>query len=435
MTPKNGIRAALPLRSSGRPRVVIIGGGFGGLNAARALKRADVDVVLVDRENHHVFQPLLYQVATAGLSPGDIASPIRHILRKQKNLQVLLGEALSVDVERKCVMLDIGEVPYAALIVAAGVTHSYFGNPAWQEIAPGLKTLHDALGIRERILFAFERAERTSDAALQRRLLSFVIIGAGPTGVELAGTLAEIARHTLRHEFRAIRPESARIILLEGGPALLATFPRVLQVKAEEGLRELGVEVRLGTRVTELEPGLVRTERETIEAETILWAAGVTGAALGKTLAAPVDRAGRVRVNPDLTLPGREDVYVVGDLAAFEVEGKLLPGVAQVAMQEATCAARNILLTLEGRARKTFVYKDLGNLATVGRARAVADLGRLRFSGYLAWLFWLFVHLMQLTGFRNRIVVLVQWAFAYATYQRGIRLITGEDRARPPGTS
>jgi NADH dehydrogenase len=324
-------------------------------------------------------------------------------------------------------VLDVGVVSYDALIVAAGATHSYFGRDEWQEFAPGLKTLHDALQIREKFLLAFERAERTADERLRSKLLTFVIIGAGPTGVELAGTLAEIARHTLKHEFRTIVPESARIVLLEGAPTLLSAFPPKLQRKAEIALHELGVEVRLETKVTGLEPGRVHIGDDVIEAETIVWAAGVMGSSLGRSLGAPVDRAGRVRVEPDLTVPGHEDVYVVGDLAAFEVDGKLLPGVAQVAMQQATCAARNVLRTFRGEPRKKFVYRDWGNLATIGRARAVADIGRLEFGGYFAWLFWLFVHLMQLVGFRNRLAVLLQWAFAYTTYQRDIRLITAED--------
>lgn len=419
--------SSLPLRGTGRPRVVVIGGGFGGLSAARALRGAPVDVVLVDRRNHHVFQPLLYQVATAGLSPGDIASPIRHILRRLSNVQVLLGEALAIDVERKVVRLDIGLLPYDALIVAAGATHSYFGHDAWQAEAPGLKTLDDALAIRRKVLLAFEQAERTTDGREQRRLLTFVVIGGGPTGVEMAGALAEIARHTLRHEFREIFPESARIVLLEGGMSLLAAFPEKLRQYAADSLRELGVEVRFGAAVTGVEAGRVRVGDETIEAGTVIWAAGVAASPLGRTLGVPVDRAGRVHVRPDLTIPGRDDVYVVGDLAAFDAgEGRLLPGVAQVAMQQAAWAARNVLATLRGETREPFGYRDLGNLATIGRARAVADLGSVRFSGYSAWLFWLFVHIWQLTGFRNRVLVFFQWAFAYLTYQRSIRLITGE---------
>jgi NADH dehydrogenase len=416
--------------------VVIVGGGFGGLSAARALKRAPVDVVLVDRVNHHLFQPLLYQVATAGLSPGDIASPIRYVLRRQSNVQVLLADVRSVDVPRKCLALDIGELPYDALILAAGATHSYFGHDEWRTVAPGLKTLDDALNVRRRVLVAFEQAERTADVEAQRRLLTFVVIGGGPTGVEMAGALAEIARHTLRHEFRAIAPESARIVLLEGAPTLLGTFPERLRRNAERELREIGVDVRTNTIVTAVEPGRVRIGDEAIEAGTVLWAAGVAASPLGRTLGVPVDRAGRVPVSPDLTIPGRDDVYVVGDLAAFRQEdGTLLPGVAQVAMQGAAHAARNIVRALQGQTRTPFVYRNYGTLATIGRARAVADLGRIRFAGYLAWLFWLFVHIMQLTGFRNRLVVFVQWAFAYLTYQRSIRLITGQEVASEPRSS
>jgi NADH dehydrogenase len=424
-------QGTLSVRTSGKPRVVVVGGGFGGLGAARALKRAAVDVVLVDRHNHHVFQPLLYQVATAGLSPSDIASPIRHVLRAQANVQVLLANATAVDVAGKKLVLDVGELAYDALIVAAGAAHAYFGHDAWREFAPGLKTLRDALEIRRRVLLAFEKAERTADAAQQARLLTFVIVGGGPTGVELAGTLAEIARHTLRHEYRRIAPENARIVLVEGGPGLLPAFPPELREKAARSLARLGVEVRLGAQVTGIEQGRVHLGADSIAAETILWAAGVAASPLGRTLGAPLDRAGRVLVESDLTIPGRDDVYVVGDLAALQQDGAWLPGVAQVAMQQAACAARNVLATLAGRPRERFRYRNYGNLATIGRASAVADLGRLRFSGTPAWLFWLFVHLMQLTGFRNRLLVLVQWAFAYFTYQRGGRLI-GDDLAAPP---
>ena len=419
----------LPLRTRGLPRVVVLGGGFGGLSAARALKRANVDVVLIDRNNHHVFQPLLYQVATAGLSPGDIASPIRHILRGQRNVQVVMAEARAIDVEKKRVTLDVGVLAYDFLSAAAGATHSYFGHDHWAPFAPGLKTLEDALEIRQRMLLAFERAERAADAREQARLLTFVIIGAGPTGVELAGTLAEIARHSLRHEFRRIEPASARILLIEGGPALLSAFPEDLRRKAQQSLRELGVEVRLGAQVSEITNGSVRVGEERIEAATILWAAGVSAEPIGRCLGAQQDRAGRVLVRSDLTIPGRKDVFVVGDSAALQVKGRWLPGVAQVAMQQARCAAGNVLRTLADRPTKEFAYRDYGNLATIGRARAVAQLGRVRFSGYPAWLFWLFVHLMQLVGFRNRLVVLVQWGFSYFTYQRGMRLIASGARA------
>lgn len=428
----------VPLRSTGRPRVVVLGGGFGGLWAARSLRRARVDVVLIDQKNHHVFQPLLYQVATAGLSPGDIASPIRYILRRQRNVQVLLGEAQAIDVAVRRVHLDIGQVPYDALIVATGATHAYFGNDEWQAHAPGLKTLDDALAIRRRVLLAFERAERTGDAAEQRRLLTFVVVGGGPTGVELAGALAEIARHALRSEFRTIKPESARIVLLEAGPSVLAAFPGKLRANAVEALRDLGVEVRLETPVTRIEAGHVFTrEAGTIEAGTILWAAGVAASPIGRALGVPLDRAGRVIVNPDLTIPGHDDVYVVGDLATFVPPGATapLPGVAQVAMQQASHAGRNIVATLAGKPRTTFVYRDYGNLAAIGRARAVADLGWIRFDGVVAWGFWLFVHILKLTGFRNRVVVFLQWAFAYFTYQRSIRLITGEEAVESPSSA
>lgn len=425
-----GDLAPVPLRASGRPRVVVLGGGFGGLWAARSLRRARVDVVLVDKKNHHVFQPLLYQVATAGLSPGDIASPIRYILRRQTNVQVLLAEVRAIDTAQQRVLLDIGEVPYDGLIVATGATHAYFGHDEWQAHAPGLKTLDDALAIRRKVLLAFERAERTRDPEEQRRLLTFVVIGGGPTGVEMAGSLAEIARHALAKEFRSIRPELARIVMLEGASSVLTAFPEALREHAVESLRDLGVEVRLSTLVTGIEPGRVHTRNAgTIEAGTILWAAGVAASPLGRSLGVPLDRAGRVIVQPDLTIPGHDNVYVVGDLATFTPEGASvpLPGVAQVAMQQATHAGRNIIATLAGRPRTTFRYFDYGNLATIGRARAVADLGWIRFSGWPAWVFWLFVHILKLTGFRNRAVVFLQWAFAYFTYQRSIRLITGEE--------
>lgn len=423
----------LPLPSPplpGAPRVVVIGGGFGGLAAARALGRARVNVTLVDRHNHHVFQPLLYQVATAGLSPADIASPIRWILRRQRNVQVLLAEAIAIDAHEKVVTLDVGRLPYDFCIVAAGASHAYFGRDEWRDLAPGLKTLDDALAIRRRVLLAFERAELTVDRAEQRRLLTFVVVGAGPTGVELAGALAEIARHALAHEFRAIDPGSARIVLCEAGASVLASFPERLRQSALGALGALGVEVRLNTAVTAIDAGSVTLGAERVEAGTVLWAAGVAASGLGKTIGSPTDRVGRVLVEPDLTVPGHAELYVVGDLAGFTHQGgRQLPGVAPVAMQQAERAARNILRTLSGRPREAFVYRDLGNLATIGRGRAVADFGWLRLTGWIAWVFWLFVHILKLTGFRNRLVVLVQWAFAYVTYQRSIRLITGEERS------
>jgi NADH dehydrogenase len=411
-----------------RPRVVIIGGGFGGLSAARALRRAPVDVRLIDRRNHHVFQPLLYQVATAGLSPGDIASPIRWILRKHRNLHVWLAEVQAIDPVRRVVRLVDGEVPYDYLIVAAGATHAYFGHDEWRAHAPGLKTLEDALDMRRRVLLAFEQAEREPDKQVQRRLLTFVVIGGGPTGVELAGSLAEISRHALANDFRAIDPESARIILIEGGPALLPSYPADLSQFARKALERLGVAVWTGSVVTDVSAGRVRVGEETIEAGTVLWAAGVSASPLGATLGAPVDRTGRVLVRDDLTVPGHPEISVVGDLAAFPAAGGWLPGVAQVAMQQAAHAAANVERQVAGQPTRPFVYRDLGNLATIGRNSAVADFPRFHMKGWHAWLFWLFVHIFNLIGFRNRLSVMTQWAYSYMTYQRSVRLITGNSK-------
>jgi NADH dehydrogenase len=408
--------------------VVVIGGGFGGLSAAKALARSPVDVLLIDRRNHHVFQPLLYQVATAGLSPGDIASPIRWILRRQRNVQVWLAEAISVDPASRTVQLRDGAVSYDYLIVSAGATHAYFGHDEWRPHAPGLKTLEDALDMRGRVLLAFELAEREADRQKQRRLLTFVVIGGGPTGVELAGALAEISRHALAHDFRAIDPESARVILIESGPHVLGTYPPELSAFARAALEKLGVAVWTGSLVTKVEEGRVHVGSETIEAGTILWAAGVSASPLGRSLDAPLDRAGRVLVQDDLTVPGHPEISVVGDLAAIKgADGNWLPGVAQVAIQQAAHAAANIDRTLRGEPRRPFAYRNLGNLATIGRNSAVADLPALRMKGYLAWLFWLFVHVFNLIGFRNRLSVMTQWAFSYMTYQRSVRLITGDD--------
>jgi NADH dehydrogenase len=413
-----------------RTNVVIIGGGFGGLAAARALARANVRVVLVDRRNHHVFQPLLYQVATAGLSPGDIASPIRWILRRQPNVQVLLGEVASIDPVGHLVALAEGgrKVPYDFLIVAAGATHAYFGHDEWREAAPGLKTLEDGLEIRRRVLLAFERAEAERDPEVRRTLLTFVVVGGGPTGVELAGALAELARHSLAREFRAIDPGSARILLLEASDQLLSAFPADLQAAAERDLRRLGVEIRKGAAVTHLGEGAVRIGGERIMAGTAIWAAGVAASPLGRSLGAPLDRQGRVRVQPDLSVPGHPDVFVVGDLAAVTgADGRPLPGVAPVAIQQGQHAARNLERLRRGDPTVPFRYRNPGNLATIGRASAVADFGWLRLRGWIAWVTWLFVHILKLTGFRNRLVVLVQWAWAYFTRQRSVRLITGDD--------
>jgi len=411
-----------------RPRVIIIGGGFGGLSAAKTLHRAPVDVLLIDRRNHHVFQPLLYQVATAGLSPGDIASPIRWILRRQPNVEVWLGEVTKVDVDHKTVLLRDGQATYDYVIVAAGSSHAYFGHDQWRSYAPGLKTLEDALDIRRRVLLAFEEAERERDPIRQRRLLTFVVVGGGPTGVELAGALAEISRHALAHDFRTIAPESARIILVEGGPNVLATYPASLSAFARRALERLGVAVWTNKIVTDVEADKVHLGAETIETGTVLWAAGVSASSVGRTLGVPTDRAGRVIVNDDLTVPGHPEIAVIGDLAISKgPNGQPLPGVAQVAIQGGVHAARNIERTIAGREREPFVYRNLGNLATIGRNAAVSDLPWGTMKGYPAWLFWLFVHIFNLIGFRNRLSVMTQWAFSYMTYQRSVRLITGED--------
>jgi NADH:ubiquinone reductase (H+-translocating) len=412
-----------------KPHVIIVGGGFGGLYAARALARAPVDVTLLDRRNHHVFQPLLYQVATAALSPGDIASPIRWILRRQANVDVLLADVRRVDPSgRKVLLADGGEMTYDYLILAPGATHAYFGHDEWRAVAPGLKTLEDALDIRRRVLLAFERAERESDPAKRRALLTFVVIGGGPTGVELAGALAEISRQSLARDFRHFDPGSARIVLLEGGPSLLGGFPEPLRAAGRSDLERLGVEVRTGSAVTGLSTGRVESAAGTIEAATILWAAGVAASPLGVTLGAATDRAGRVAVQADLTIPGHPDLFVIGDLASISgADGRPLPGVAQVAIQTGKHAAANIRRAIDGEPLRPFAYRNLGNMATIGRASAIADFGWLQLKGWLGWLAWLFVHIMNLIGFRNRLIVLVQWAWAYFSYQRSVRLITGED--------
>lgn len=414
------------------PRVVIIGGGFGGLTAARALRKAPVDVLLLDRRNHHVFQPLLYQVATAGLSPGDIAAPIRWILRRQANALVWMGDVATIDTTQKRLRVaDGAEVAYDYLIVAAGATHAYFGHEEWRQFAPGLKTLEDALDTRRRVLLAFEQAERETDKAAQRRLLTFVVIGGGPTGVEMAGALAEIARQTLANDFRAIDPESARVILIEGGPAILGAYPEDLSAFARRSLEQLGVNVWTGSVVTSVTDGKVHVGGEIIEAGTILWAAGVSASPLGAKLGVPVDRAGRVLVNDDLSVPGHPEVFVIGDLAALkDHHGRWLPGVAQVAIQQGRTAAANVQRRLQGEPTHPFRYRNRGNLATIGRNKAVADLPRWKFKGYFAWLFWLFVHVMNLVGFRNRLSVLTQWAFSYVTLQRSVRLITFDSERR-----
>jgi NADH dehydrogenase len=415
------------------PHVLLIGGGFGGLTAAQALAGKPVHVTLVDRRNHHVFQPLLYQVATATLSPGDIGAPIRWILRRARNVRVLLGEVEAVDVDaRRVTLADGASIDYDYLVVAPGARHSYFNHAEWETYAPGLKTLDDALAMRRRILLAFERAEREEDPARRQQLLTFVLVGGGPTGVELAGTLAEIAKQTFRHEFRSIDTSRARIVLVESGPSVLATFPESLRDAARTSLAQLGVEVREGTSVVGIDAhGAVLKSNEGMErvqASTVLWAAGVAASPLVRTLGAPLDRAGRVLVEPDLSIAGHPEVFVVGDAAAFLHQGGTpLPGVVQPAMQGARHAARTILDRIAGRPSRQFVYRDLGNMAIIGRASAVADLGWIRFSGLIGWLAWLFLHLVKLIGFRNRLVVLVEWGAAYFTFQRGARLILGID--------
>ena len=410
------------------PRVVIVGGGFGGLYAARAFRREPVQVTVVDRRNHHVFQPLLYQVAMAALSPGDIASPIRWILRRQKNVEVLLAEAVGVDREGNRLLLADGVIDYDFLIIATGATHAYFGHDEWRRVAPGLKTLEDALEIRRRVLLAFEHAERESDPQKRSALLTFVVIGGGPTGVEMAGALAEISRHSLARDFRHFDPGSAKVLLLEGGPSILSAFPEDLRAAALHDLKRLGVEVRTNSIVTGVSPGLVTAGSTTIASATVLWAAGVSASPLGAALGAPLDRAGRVQIQPDLRIPGSENVFVIGDLASLAgADGRPLPGVAQVAIQMGRHAVANILRALEHQPLRPFRYRDLGNLATIGRASAVADFGWFHMKGWLAWLVWLFVHILNLIGFRNRLVVMVQWAWAYFSYQRGIRLIAGSD--------
>lgn len=420
---------------TGVHQVVIVGGGFGGLHAARSLRRAPVDVTLIDRRNFHLFQPLLYQVATGGLSPANIAAPLRSILKRQRNVRVLLAEATGLDVARRVVTLADGEVSYDSLIVAAGMVNQYFGHEEWAHLAPGLKTIEDATEIRRRILTAFERAERRGSAADVAEWLTFIVIGGGPTGVELAGALAEIARDTLRREFRTINPAAAKIVLVDAAERILQSYPPALSEKAAESLRRLGVTVYCGVRVTEIAADGVEWRRggavERVKARTVLWAAGVQASSLGRIVAratgAQTDRLGRVIVAPDLSIPGHPSVFVIGDLANFPHQGgQPLPGVAQVAMQQGRYVARLIEARLRGRTLPPFRYHDLGNMATIGRAAAVAQIGNMKFSGYFAWLLWLFVHLIHLVEFQNRVLVLLQWAWNYFTFNRAARLITGD---------
>jgi NADH dehydrogenase len=408
------------------PRVVIVGGGFGGLYAARALAYAPASVTVVDRTNHHVFQPLLYQVATASLSPSQIAYPIRGVLRRQTNTRVILAEAVAVDAAARKVRLRDGELDYDYLVLAPGARHSYFGHDDWEPLAPGLKTLEDALEIRRRILLAFERAERESDPARRAALLTFVVVGGGPTGVELAGAIGEIACTVLARDFRTIDTREAHTILVEAGPRILAAFPESLAERAERSLERLCVEVRTGAPVSAVEPGGVTVGGDRITTETVFWAAGVAPSPLLRSLGAPLDRAGRVRVNADLTIPGHSEVFVIGDAAALAgADGRALPGLAPVALQLGELAARASRRALAGEAAEAFRYRDRGTMATIGRAAAVVDLGRLRLWGYPAWLLWCFIHILWLIGFRNRFVVMIEWAWAYVRFERSARLITG----------
>ncbi len=412
--------------TAAEPHVVILGGGFGGLHAAKALKRAPVRVTLADRRNHHLFQPLLYQVATAALNPADIASPIRSILRDQKNTTVILAEAASIDVPGKRVVLTDGELPYDYLIVATGATHSYFGHPEWSAPAPGLKTIEDALEIRRRVLLAYEEAERETDAALRREWLTFVIVGGGATGVEMAGALAEISRQALFRDFRHIDPRSARVILVEGSDRVLPGFELKLSQSAREQLERLGVDVWTGTRVTNIDDRGVSLGDERIAARTVVWAAGVQASPVVRSLGAPLDRAGRVLVTPNLTVPGHDEISVIGDLAALEQDGKPVPGVSPAAMQEGRHAARNIVRTIRGEPLQAFRYFDKGSFATIGRGAAVGALrGGLSLTGFIAWVAWMAIHIFFLIGFRHRVLVMLQWAYSYLTFRRGARLITG----------
>ena len=417
-----------------RPRVVIIGGGFGGLAAAQTLKRANVDITLIDRTNHFIFQPLLYQVATAALAPSDITAPIRWVLRSQKNTEVLMAEAREIDIERRVVRVDDnrGELPYDYLILAPGSRHSYFGHDEWEPYAPGLKAIEDASEIRRRFLLAYEFAEKSEDLKELEEYLTFVIVGGGPTGVELSGAIPFIAKKTLVSEFRRVDTRRTRVVLVEAGPRILPSFPEDLAQHAARDLADLGVEVRVNSFVTKVERDGVWVGGERIRARTAFWAAGNKASPLGKFLGAPLDAAGRVKVDDDLSVPGHPEIFAIGDLATFQQEGRPVPWVAPAAIQQGASAAKSIIRDTRRQPRKTFHYFNKGDLATIGRSRAIADFGRVRFTGRLAWFLWLFVHIMYLVGFRNRIMVLIEWAYAYFTYQAGVRLITDVERYKPP---
>ena len=411
-----------------RPHIVIVGAGFGGLSAAHGLANADADVTVIDRRNYHLFQPLLYQVATAGLSPAQIAQPIRSILRKAANARVIMGRVTGVDRQRRVVQLEDREVSYDTLVLATGSRHAYFGHDEWEKVAPGLKKIDDATGIRRRILMAFEQAEQTDDPAARRRFLTFVVIGAGPTGVEMAGAIAELAHVALRNDFRTINPRDARIVLVEAGPRVLAAFPTSLSHSAEQSLQRLHVEVRLGKPVNECDATGVTIGEERLEAATIIWAAGVASSSAARWLGVEPDRVGRVVVGPDLSLPGNPEIFVIGDTAhAAGRDGKPLPGLAPVAKQQGAYVARVLRARLARRVPSSpFRYRDFGTMATIGRRSAVADFGWLKVDGTLAWLLWGLIHVTFLIGFRNRFVVLFDWLWSYATFQSGARLITGQ---------
>ena len=420
--------------ATGLPRVVIIGGGFAGIAAARQLRRAPVEVTLLDRTNHFTFQPLLYQVATGALAPSDITAPIRWILRRQKNTRVLMADVRKIDPRGRTVFIDdeMRAIPYDYLIVAPGARHAYFGHDEWEPYAPGLKAIEDASEIRRRFLLAFENAEKSENAVEREEYLTFVVVGGGPTGVELSGAFPFIARKALAPDFRAIDAGGARVILIEAGPRILPSFPEELAQHAAQDLRDLGVEVRTGSTVTKVERDGVWVGNEKIRARTTFWAAGNKASPLGAFLGAPLDRAGRVQVNPDLSVPGHPEIFAVGDLAVMVQDGRMVPNVCPAANQQGSAAAESILRDLRHQTRKNFRYFNKGDLATIGRSRAIADFGKVSFSGRLAWFLWLFVHIMYLVGFRNRLSVLLQWSYAYFTYQRGVRLITDVERYKPP---
>src|SRR5215475_187558 len=418
-----------------KPNVIIIGAGFGGLQAAKKLAGENVRVTVIDRTNYHLFQPLLYQVATAALSPADIAAPVRAVLSKFKNVEVILAEVESVDVDAKKVKTADLEIDYDYLILATGARHSYFGHNDWEKLAPGLKSLEDAIELRRRILMAFEYAEKIDDEAARKAAMTFVIIGGGPTGVEMAGAIAEISRYTLARDFRHIDPSRARVILIEGDSRLLSAFPADLSQSAQKQLTHLGVDVRTGVRATNINEDGVQLGDEFIPCRVKIWAAGNNASFVGKTLGAPIDRVGRIVVNDDLSIPGHPEVQVIGDLANFSYQtGEPLPGVSPVAIQQGRQAARNILRMIRGEKPKPFQYFDKGSMATIGRNKAVADLKFFHLSGLFAWLAWLFVHIIFLVGFRNRLLVLIQWAWAYLTFDKGARLITRnfQSEHRPP---